>query len=150
MSNPRFYFFTNFLVITPCTDGCDIYARKYLSCYAVGSDKREVRMRIRGSFQGVSINAYNLKVHHAYIVKDWLAQAEIKQKLELFWLPSYSPELNPDEYLNCDLKRGLSDKPAPKNIKELHKNVENHMNMLQQTPDRVVKYFKQKDIKYAA
>jgi len=68
----------------------------------------------------------------------------------VFWLPSYSPELNPDEYLNCDLKRGLSDKPAPKNVKELQKNVENHMNMLQQTPDRVVKYFNHKDIKYAA
>ena len=92
----------------------------------------------------------NLKVHHCKIVKDWLEQEEIKAKIEVFWLPSYSPELNPDEYLNCDLKRGLSDKPAPKNVKELKKNVENHMNMLQQTPDRVVRYFNHKDIKYAA
>ena len=69
--------------------------------------------------------------------------------LEVFWLPSYSPELNPDEYLNCDLKRGLSDKPAPKNVKQLQKN-EEHMTMLQQTPERVAKYFTQKDIEYAA
>jgi transposase len=92
----------------------------------------------------------NLKVHHCHIVKEWLAQKEIKRKLEIFFLPSYSPELNPDEYLNCDLKRGLSDKPAPKTASELQKNVENHMTMLQQTSERVAKYFKHKDIQYAA
>jgi transposase len=92
----------------------------------------------------------NLKVHHCYIVKEWLAQEEIKQKLEVFFLPSYSPELNPDEYLNCDLKRGLSDKPAPKQLKHLKQNVEEHMNMLQQNPDRVAKYFNHKEIQYAA
>ena len=92
----------------------------------------------------------NLKVHHSHIVKDWLAQDEIKQKLEMFWLPAYSPELNPDEYLNCDLKRGLSDKTAPKNVKELQRNVESHMAILQQTPERVAKYFNHKNIAYAA
>jgi transposase len=92
----------------------------------------------------------NLKVHHCYIVKEWLAQEEIKQRLEVFFLPSYSPELNPDEYLNCDLKRGLSDKPAPKHVKQLQQNVEEHMNMLQQNPARIAKYFTHRDIKYAA
>jgi len=92
----------------------------------------------------------NLKVHHAYVVRDWLGLEEIKRQLEVFWLPSYSPELNPDEYLNCDLKRGLSDRPAPKNVNELQKNVENHMTLLQQNPDRVEKYFQHKDINYAA
>ena len=58
----------------------------------------------------------------------------------------YSPELNPDEYLNCDLKRGLS----PKHVKQLQQNVEEHMNMLQQNPDRVAKYFTKKEIQYAA
>jgi len=52
--------------------------------------------------------------------------------------------------LNCDLKRGLSDRPAPKNVNELQKNVENHMTLLQQNPDRVAKYFQHKDINYAA
>lgn len=40
----------------------------------------------------------NLKVHHSKVVKDWLE--ENKGKFEVFYLPSYSPELNPDEYLN--------------------------------------------------
>jgi len=34
----------------------------------------------------------NLRVHHAKIVKAWLA--EQKDNIEVFYLPSYSPELN--------------------------------------------------------
>jgi transposase len=92
----------------------------------------------------------NLKVHHSKVVKEWVIQEEVKSKLELFFLPAYSPELNPDEYLNCDLKQGLSDKPAPKNEKELRINVEKHMTMLKQNPERIKKYFKHDSIKYAA
>lgn len=90
----------------------------------------------------------NLRVHHSKIVKNWLIGKE--EKIELYYLPSYSPEKNPDEYLNCDLKQGLSAKPAPKTKEKLQENVENHMNMLAINPERVQKYFKHKDIKYAA
>lgn len=90
----------------------------------------------------------NLRVHHSKVIKKWVE--ENKNKIEIFYLPSYSPEKNPDEYLNCDLKYGLSEKPAPKNQNQLQNNVENHMLMLQQNSQRVIKYFKHKDIKYAA
>lgn len=90
----------------------------------------------------------NLRVHHSKVVKNW--EEKNKSKIELFYLPSYSPEKNPDEYLNCDLKYGLSEKPAPKNQKQLQNNVENHMKMLQKNEQRVKKYFNHKDIKYAA
>ena len=90
----------------------------------------------------------NLRVHHSKIVKKWLE--ENKESIAVFHLPSYSPEKNPDEYLNCDLKYGLSDKPAPRNQNQLKNNVENHMIMLQRNEQRVIKYFKHKDIKYAA
>lgn len=90
----------------------------------------------------------NLRVHHSKIVKQWIE--EHKSSIELFFLPSYSPEKNPDEYLNCDLKYGLSEKPAPKTEKQLRENVENHMVMLKNNNQRVKKYFKHKEIKYAA
>lgn len=97
----------------------------------------------------------NLRVHHSKVVKNW--EKKNKSKIELFYLPSYlayrqagSPEKNPDAYLNCDLKYGLSEKPAPKNQKQLQNNVENHMKMLQKSGQRVKKYFNHKDIKYAA
>lgn len=90
----------------------------------------------------------NLRVHHSKIVKKWVE--ENKSKIELFYLPSYSPEKNPDEYLNCDLKYGLSEKPAPRNQEQLLDNLKNHMEMLQGNQQRVKKYFNHKDIKYAA
>ncbi len=84
---------------------------------------------IKGKKRKTFLILDNLRVHHSKIVKEWVIQ-NIK-KIELFYLPSYSPEKNPDEYLNCDLKYGLSDTPSPRNEKQLKDNVENHMLMLQ-------------------
>lgn len=61
----------------------------------------------------------------------------MEEKIELFYLPSYSPDRNLDEYLNCDLKYGLSEKPAPKTQEKLKEILENHMNMLQKNGGRV-------------
>ena len=90
----------------------------------------------------------NLRVHHSKVVKKWVE--DNSEKIELFYLPSYSPDRNPDEYLNCDLKYGLSEKPAPKTQEKLKENLENHMNMLNKNTERVKSYFNHKDIKYAA
>lgn len=89
----------------------------------------------------------NLRVHHSKPVKEWAERN--KDKIALFFLPSYSLERNPDEYLNCDLKYGLAQKAAPKNEKQLRKNVQSHMKLLQKNPNRVAKYFKHESIKYA-
>ncbi|MBE0642560.1 MAG: transposase [Bacteroidetes bacterium] len=90
----------------------------------------------------------NLKVHHAKIVKAWLAGRE--HEIELFYLPSYSPELNPDEYLNCDLKAGVHSKPPIRDKNNLKAAVSSHMHKLQKTPERVAKYFQHPYIRYAA
>lgn len=90
----------------------------------------------------------NLPVHHCKPVKQWLA--EHKHMIEVFYLPSYSPELNPDEYLNCDLKAGVhSGKPA-RDKSQLKNKAHNHMKMLQRKPARVKKYFEHEKIRYAA
>ena len=90
----------------------------------------------------------NLRVHHSKLVKKWVE--ENNEKIALFHLPPYSPEKNPDEYLNCDLKYGLSERPAPRNQEQLKDNVQNHMELLQENQSRVMKYFHHEDIKYAA
>ena len=51
--------------------------------------------------------------------KEWAEKNE--NKVALFFLSSYSPEINPDEYLNCDLKQGLSAKRNPLKIKISYK-----------------------------
>lgn len=90
----------------------------------------------------------NLKVHHSKIVKKWVEKN--KRTIEIFFLPSYSPEKNPDEYLNCDLKYGISEKPAPRNEDKLNNIVSQHMTMLQKNTKRVKKYFNHPEIRYAA
>lgn len=89
----------------------------------------------------------NLRVHHANIVKEWLNSH--KKEIELYFLPAYSPELNPDEYLNCDLKDGVHSKPPARDTVSLHKYVDSHMRKLQKKPKRVKKYFKHPKIAYA-
>jgi transposase len=90
----------------------------------------------------------NLKVHHAKLVQEWLA--EHREQIEVFYLPSYSPELNPDEYLNCDLKDGVHSAPPTRTEKTLREKVTSHMRKLQKLPERIVKYFKHPSIAYAA
>lgn len=105
---------------------------------------------IKGSDRKIFLILDNLRVHHSKVVKAWLAQPEINTQVELFFLPSYSPERNPDEYLNCDLKQGISNKKSPKDKESLRRNVQEHMEMLQQNEQRVEKYFRHPDIQYAA
>lgn len=90
----------------------------------------------------------NLRVHHAHLVRSWLEKH--KQEIEVFYLPSYSPELNPDEYLNCDLKQGIRASSPARTVDELKSKVSGHMKMLQKKPERVKKYFKHPHIAYAA
>lgn len=90
----------------------------------------------------------NLRVHHSNRVRDWLA--EHKTVIELFFLPSYSPELNPDEYLNGDLKAAVHSTKAARTRDDLERKVRAHMRKLQNTPSRVRAYFKHPKIAYAA
>ena len=50
----------------------------------------------------------NLRVHHSKRVKAWAL--ENAKKIELFYLPSYSPELSPEDRLNADLKHAITSK----------------------------------------
>ena len=90
----------------------------------------------------------NLRVHHAKVVRAWLD--EHPDEIEVFYLPAYSPELNPDEYLNCDLKAGVHSRPPARTNKDLKDKVVSHMRMLQKKPNRVQSYFRHPKINYAA
>ena len=103
---------------------------------------------VKDSDRKVFLVLDNLRVHHSHIVRDWLAEHE--DQIELFFLPSYSPELNPDEYLNCDLKAGVHSGAPARNEKQLDKKAFSHLRMLQKRSNRVMKYFKHPKIAYAA
>ena len=90
----------------------------------------------------------NLRVHHSKPVKAWLEKH--KEKIEVFYLPSYSPELNPDERLNADLKQALGSRVQHRTKAKLKQATENHMRMLENHPQRVAAYFRDPKVKYAA
>ena len=103
---------------------------------------------IKGSRKKVFLILDNLKVHHANKVKEWVAGRP--EKIELFFLPAYSPDLNPDEYLNCDLKAQVHSGRATRNKKQLKQRVNKAMRLLQKHPERIKKYFEHSSIAYAA
>jgi transposase len=90
----------------------------------------------------------NLRVHHSKLVKAWLA--ERKEQMEIFYLPPYSPEANPDEILNRDLKTELRTRPAAPDAQALKKIANDFMEKLMSMPGRVIRYFKSRSIAYAA
>ncbi len=90
----------------------------------------------------------NLRVHHSKPVKAWLA--EHKDEIEVFYLPSYSPELNPDELANADLKQAVT-KLAPARTKlQLAKGASKHLRSVQRQPSRIKSYFEHGPVRYAA
>ena len=101
---------------------------------------------IRSNDQKVYLIADNLPVHHAKKVKVW-AKAH-KDDIELYYIPSYSPELNPDEYLNRDIKKNVHMKKAPKNLEQLKSNVMSFFRSVQKQPERIMKYFSSRHVAY--
>ena len=78
----------------------------------------------------------------------WMAKRV--DQIELHSLPSYSPDLNPDEYLNCDLKGELSRKPGVRQKGKFQDEAKSFMRKLAKSPARVKSYFSAKPIQYAA
>jgi transposase len=90
----------------------------------------------------------NLRVHHAKKVRAWLAQHE--DEIEVFYLPAYAPEHNPDEYLNNDLKQNLKNKPQPKDREQLVSAASSVLRSIERKPGRVTSYFHVQHVRYVA
>jgi transposase len=90
----------------------------------------------------------NLRVHHSKLVKAWLETR--KEQIEIFYLPSYSPELNPDERLNADLKHAIGSTVPVRTKAKLKAATESHMIKLAANPDRVKAFFSDPRCRYAA
>ncbi len=91
----------------------------------------------------------NLNVHKANAVRDWLA--EHSNRIEAFYLRPYSPEPNPGEYFNGDLKGAVQRGIPPKDVKDLKRTMLSHSRRIQESPARVrACFFMNRHIKHAA
>jgi transposase len=103
---------------------------------------------IAGAAKKVFLIVDHLSVHEAAAVDEWLADKV--DRIEVFYLPKYAPERNPDEYLNCDVKANINTDGLPKDREELQGKLHRFMQRLAKLPARIASYFKHKYIAYAA
>lgn len=95
----------------------------------------------------ITVITDNLRVHHGKKVAAWLKNTE--HDIELEFIPGYSPELNPDEYLNRDLKKNVNAHRMPATTSELKANVISFMRSIQKQSSRVIQYFNSRHAAYA-
>jgi len=74
----------------------------------------------------------------------------VKDRFRLFFLPPYSPELNPDEGVWNDLKNNAIGRQSIRTPEHLHGAVISHLRFIQKSPERVYSYFNNETTKYAA
>ena len=87
-------------------------------------------------------------VHRSRKVTRWLDHHA--GEIERFYLPGYSPELNPDELLNQDVKSNAQGRRRPNNQAEMIGNVRSYLRSTQKQPHIVKAYFHEQHVRYAA
>jgi len=89
-------------------------------------------------------------IHRAKKVKAFLAEDDVKDRLELFVLPGYSPELNPDEWVWNNVKNTRLGRAVSHNKNDLKSRAIGALRRLQKTPDLVRSFFLDPDLAYIA
>ena len=102
---------------------------------------------IKSTERKVFLIVDNLSVHKSKKVRDWVSGKE--KWLRLFYLPTYSPDLNPDEYLNNDVKNNAVGRKRATTKDELAKNVRSNLRSAQRKPEKVKNFFKANSVRYA-
>ncbi len=90
----------------------------------------------------------NLRAHKSKVVLGWFEANQ--SQIEVHYLPPYSPELNPDEYLNNTLKKQLSNRPPAGSVVEQQQRVRSQMRSNQKRPNLVASLFKASAVQYAS
>jgi transposase len=103
---------------------------------------------LRSVRQKVFLITDNHPVHLGKMIGEWLWANP--KKIEVFYLPNYSLEQNPVEYMNRDIKTNGAGKRRATNVEELKRAVEAFANRKKKNQENVKKYFHAPSVKYAA
>ncbi len=107
-----------------------------------------LRRLVRQSPRKVFLIVDGHPVHRSRKVKAWLSNNE--GRIRLFFLPPYSPELNPDEMLNQDVKTNALGRRRARHLQQLISNVRAYLRSRQRQPHLVSNYFHHESVRYAA
>ncbi len=105
-----------------------------------------MRRLVRMSKQKVFLILDNLKVHHGKRVMSWLEKH--RKEIEVFFLPPYAPEYNPDEYLNHALKLSVHSGIPPYTENDISHKIQSFMRLLQHNPSLVSSFFRHPRLSY--
>jgi transposase len=86
--------------------------------------------------------------HKAKKVKEFIKS--MRGKLSLYFLPPYSPDLNPDEYVWNDVKNNGVHRKSIETKDDLKSAALSRLRHLQKSPEKVKSFFRAKNTKYAA
>ena len=89
----------------------------------------------------------NHKVHHSKDVQSWLQKN--KEKIEVFFLPPYCPEMNPQELVNQEVKSHAGNFRLMTSMKDLTVNLRSYLSKIQFNPWKIMGYFKKESVAYA-
>ena len=109
---------------------------------------RFLRRLVRQAKRKVFLVVDGHPVHRGRAVHRWLARHA--DRIEMFFLPGYSPDLNPDEMLNQDVKSNAVGKRRPRNQPQMMRTVRNYLERRRRNPQLVRRYFHEESVRYAA
>lgn len=107
-----------------------------------------LRRLVRQIKQKVFLIVDNHKVHHSKKVKDYIQK--YKDKIELFHLPAYCPDMNPQELVNQDVKANSNNFKPIKCLEDLTINLRCYLMNIQFDQFKIMKFFTKKETAYAA
>lgn len=107
-----------------------------------------LRRLLRQNRQKIFLIIDGHPVHVAKATGRWFQ--EHRAALRVYFLPGYSPELNPDEYLNQDVKTNAVGRTRPLDRKEMIGNIRTYLRSTQAHRDYVKRYFQEEHVRYAS
>src|SRR3954463_1874625 len=103
---------------------------------------------VRDAPRKVFLIVDNLRVHRAKLVTAWVLTNS--DRIELFYLPPYAPEFNPDEFMHNDAKQAVPRGRIPKDKASMRSALSSYMRSLQRRHAKVRSFFKAPSVRYAA
>ena len=102
---------------------------------------------VRQVKQKIFLIVDNHKVHHSKNVKEYVSKH--KEKLELFYLPPYCPDMNPQELVNQDVKANSANFRSVKSMKDLTINLRYYLTKIQFNEYKIRNFFLKPEVQYA-
>lgn len=121
-----------------------VFKRRFTAPVCIQFLRRLIRQRKRKVFLILDRHP----VHRSAAVQRWITQHA--DRLRLFFLPGYSPELNPDEYLNHDVKANAVGRTRPATQAQMIDLVRGYLRIKQARPVLIEAFFRHPDVTYAA